>query len=87
MYRGQGPDWHTPLTEDEVKTLLVGDKRLASIQTEIEGEGQRLPQQLAGRVTELKERYVKPLVLLEEQVDALSAKVNAYLVKLGIVWT
>ena len=45
------------LTEAEIKTLAVEDKWFASIRGAIEGEVQRLTQQLAGRVKELEERY------------------------------
>ena len=56
--------------------LVVEDKWFASIRAEIEGEEQRLTQQLAGRVKELEDRYAKPLPMLEEEVAALSEKVD-----------
>ena len=75
---------YVTLTEDEIKTLVVEDKWFASIRAEIEGEEQRLTQQLAGRVRELEDRYAKPLPMLEKEVDALSEKVSDHLKKMGL---
>ena len=75
---------YATLTKDETKTLVVEDKWFASIRTEIEGEEQRLAQQLAGRVMELEDRYTKPLPMLEEEVAALSEKVDGHLKKMGL---
>ena len=75
---------YVTLTEDEIKTLVVEDKWFASIRAEIEGEEQRLTQQLAGRVRELEDRYAKPLPMLEKEVDALSEKVSGHLKKMGL---
>ena len=72
------------LTEAEIKTLVVEDKWFASIQAAIEGEVQRLTQQLAGRVQELEERYAHPLPELEREVKALTAKVEGHLKKMGL---
>jgi type I restriction enzyme M protein len=74
------------LTEDEIKTLAVEDKWLASIEAAIEGEVQRLTQQLAGRVKELEERYAETLPVLEQDVDDVSNKVEEHLKKMGLVW-
>ena len=75
---------YATLTEDEIKTLVVEDKWFASIRAEIKGEEQRLTQQLAGRVKELEDRYAKPLPMLEEEVAALSEKVDGHLKKMGL---
>jgi type I restriction enzyme M protein len=74
------------LTEAEIKTLVVEDKWLASLRAAIDGEVQRVTQQLAGRVKELEERYAQPLPALEREVEAFSAKVEAHLKKMGLVW-
>ena len=75
---------YATLTKDEIKMLVVEDKWFASIRAEIEGEEQRLTQQLAGRVKELEDRYAKPLPMLEEEVAALSEKVDGHLKKMGL---
>ena len=77
---------YATLTENEIKTLVIEDKWFASIQAEIEGEEQRLTQQLAGRVKELEERYAKSLPMLEDEVATLSEKVDGHLKKMGLNW-
>lgn len=74
------------LTEAEIKALVVEDKWLASLCTVIEGEVQRLTQQLAERVRELDERYAQALPALEREVEAFSAKVEGHLNRMGLVW-
>ena len=75
---------YTTLAEDEIKTLVVEDKWFASIHDEIEGEVQRVTQELAGRVKELEDRYAKPLPMLEEEVAALSERVDRHLRKMRL---
>ena len=77
---------YATLTEAEIKMLVVEDKWLAGIRTEIEGEVQRLTQQLAGRVKVLEERYARPLPKLEREVEEFGEKVEGHLKKMGIVW-
>jgi type I restriction enzyme M protein len=49
---------HYPkLTEDEIKSLVVDDKWLAAIEAAVQGEMDRVSQQLTRRVKELAERY------------------------------
>ena len=52
---------YATLTDNQIKILVVEDKWFTSIRLAIEGEVQRLTQQLAGRVKVLKERYERPL--------------------------
>ncbi len=77
---------YAKLTEVEIKTLVVDDKWFISIKTAIEGEVQRLTQQLATRVKELEERYAQPLPQLELEVKTFGAKVEAHLKKMGLAW-
>ncbi len=77
---------YAKLTEAEIKTLVVEDKWFASLRAGVDGEVQRLTQQLAGRVKELEERYAQPLPELEEEVEAFSQKVEGHLKKMGLVW-
>src|SRR5579883_3508154 len=74
------------LSEDEVKTLVVDDKWLATLAFDIQSELNRISQNLAGRIKELAERYARPLPKLSEDVEVLSKKVNAHLEKMGVVW-
>ena len=75
------------LTEDEIKTLVVDDKWLATLGAAVQGELGRVSQTLTGRVRELAERYATPLPKLEEEVAALAARVEGHLRKMGAVWT
>ena len=77
---------YATLTEDEIKALVVEGKWIASVQSAIEGEVQRLTQALTARVQELEERYAQPLPELTSEVDKFSAKVEAHLQKMGVDW-
>jgi len=74
------------LSVDEIKTLIVEDKWLATLRSRIEAEIERITQQLANRVKELEERYAEPLPELTAQVDALSEKVAGHLKVMGLEW-
>ena len=74
---------YASLTETEIKTLVVEDKWFTSIWTAVEGEVQRMTQQLAGRVKELEERYAQPLPVLEREVEVFSERVEDHLRKMG----
>ena len=75
---------YAALTEAEVKTLAVEDKWFADIRIAIEGEVQRLTQQLAGRVKELEARYARPLPELEREAESFGAKVEGHLKRMGL---
>ncbi len=74
------------LTEAEIKILVVKDKWFTGIQGVIEGEVERLTQQLTGRVNELEERYAQALPELDCKVQAFAMKVAAHLRMMGIDW-
>ncbi len=75
---------YATLTETEIKTLVVEDKWFENIQAAIEGEVQRLTQQLARRVKELEERYARPLPELERDVQTFGDKVAGHLKRMGV---
>ena len=79
-------DRYAALTEAKIKTLVVEDKWLTSIQAAIENEVLRLTQQLAGRVRELEERYAQPLPELDGVVEEFSAKIDKHMRDMGIEW-
>jgi len=74
------------LSEDEIKTLVVDDKWLATLSAAVQTELDRISQALTGRIKELAERYVMPLPALTEEVEALSDKVGTHLKRMGFVW-
>ena len=76
---------HYPtLSEAEIKTLIVEDKWLASLQANIQAEIERVTQQLANRVKELEERYSEPLPGIEASVETLSQRVYRHLAAMGL---
>ncbi|CAA6689990.1 MULTISPECIES: type I restriction-modification system subunit M [unclassified Lentimonas] len=78
-------DKYPQLSEDEIKTLVVDDKWLATLDTAIHGELDRISQTLTQRVKALAERYSAPLPKMTERVSDLETKVNAHLKKMGFV--
>jgi len=74
------------LDDAEIKTLLVEDKWEASLRAALEGEIERVTQQLATRVKELEERYSSSLPQLTNSVKALEAKVATHLKAMGLEW-
>jgi len=77
---------YAKLTEDEIKVLVVDDKWMATLAAEVQTELDRVSQALTGRIKELAERYKSPLPKLTEDVDALSARVDEHLKKMGFSW-
>jgi type I restriction enzyme M protein len=78
-----GSDKYPKLTEADIQTLVVGDKWLATIAAAVQGELDRVSQTLTGRIRQLAETYATPLPQLVEEVEALAAKVNGHLKKIG----
>ena len=74
------------LTEDEIKTLVVDDKWLATLAAAVQGELDRVSQTLTGRIRELAERYATPLPQLTDEVATLATRVDGHLKKMGAVW-
>jgi type I restriction enzyme M protein len=75
------------LSIEDVKSLIVQDKWLATLQASIIAEIERVTQQMANRVKELEERYSAPLPTLTKSVDSLSDKVAGHLKTMGLEWT
>ncbi|MAD76706.1 MAG: type I restriction endonuclease subunit M [Rheinheimera sp.] len=71
---------------NEIKTLIVDDKWLATLQANIVSEIERVTQQMANRVKQLEERYSTPLPTLSKSVDDLSDKVAGHLKAMGLEW-
>jgi type I restriction enzyme M protein len=77
---------YTELTEEEIKTLVVDDKWLATLANAVQGELDRVSQTLTGRIRQLAERYATPLPQLVDEVAVLSARVDEHMKKMGVVW-
>ncbi|OPY88318.1 MAG: Type I restriction enzyme EcoKI M protein [Smithella sp. PtaU1.Bin162] len=74
------------LTEAEIKTLVVDDKWIATIEKDVKAEMERISQRLTGRIKELVERYEKPLPKLASDTKKLMDKVDNHLKKMGYKW-
>ena len=74
------------LTEDEIKSLVVDDKWLATLAAAVQGELDRVSQTLTGRIRQLAERYATPMPQLTVEVATLATRVDEHLKKMGAVW-
>jgi type I restriction enzyme M protein len=78
---------HYPtLSEAGIKTLVVDDKWVETVDTAIHGEVDRVSQALAVRVIDLGARYDIPIPQLLSALTELEAKVNRHLHKMGFSW-
>jgi len=79
-------DKYPQLSVDEIKTLVVDDKWLATLGMAVQGELDRVSQTLTTRIRQLAERYDTPLPKLVDEVTDLSARVDEHLKRMGAVW-
>jgi type I restriction enzyme M protein len=77
---------YATLTPAEVQQLVVDDKWLADLQRSLTTELDGISQRLAGRITELAERYASTLPALDREVETLGAKVEAHLKHMELQW-
>ena len=77
---------YSKLTADEIKTLVVDEKWLATLDAAVRDELDRVSQSLTERVGQLAERYMTPLPHLTNDVSKLTKRVEAHLKKMGAVW-
>jgi type I restriction enzyme M protein len=77
---------YAKFSEDEIKTLVVDDKWLATLAAAVQGELDRVSQTLTGRIRQLAERYATPLPQLTDEVATLSSRVEEHLKRMGAVW-
>jgi type I restriction enzyme M protein len=74
---------YSRLSGKEIKTLVVDDKWLATLNAAIHGEMERISRALTQRVKDLAERYETPMPLMTNRVAELEAKVNCHLERMG----
>lgn len=74
------------LTTEEIKILVVDDKWMTTIETNIKAEIDRISQRLSQRIKELAERYETPMPQMAITVTDLEIRVNTHLQKMGFVW-
>ena len=78
---------YAELMEAEIKDLVIDDKWLTKIYSDIKSELDRISQQLTNRIKELAERYDNALPCLDENVKTLENKVAEHLMKMGFEWS
>jgi len=74
------------LIEDQIKTLVVDDKWMATIDKDIHTEMDRISQRLTQRIKELAERYETPLPQQTAEVSKMEKRVSTHLEKMGFAW-
>ena len=68
------------------RRFVVEHKWLASVQAAIDGEVQRVTQDLARRVEEMEQRYYFTLPRLTQEAEAFRIRVEAHLLTMGVSW-
>ena len=76
----------TKLSQEEIKSLLVEDKWLARLQTELIDSIDLISHRFSSRLQDLAERYAEPLPQIEKEVAELGKKVEEHLKKMGFSW-
>ena len=74
---------YAQLPETEIKRLVIEKKWFASLGLRLEGEMQRICQQLTSKVSALAERYTQTLPEIDTEIAELEAKVAGHLKLMG----
>lgn len=77
---------YSTLNDEEIKTLVVDDKWICTLEMGVHAEMQRISQRLTQRIKELSDRYEMPMQALSDKVYELEEKVNVHLAKMGFTW-
>ena len=79
-------DKYSELSIDEIKTIVVDDKWMATLDRMVHEDMERISQRLANRIKELAERYEYTLPQLMETASEYEEKVAAHLRKMDYAW-
>jgi type I restriction enzyme M protein len=74
------------LQVDDIKTLVVDDKWMQTIETSVKSEVTQISQHLSNRIKELSECYESPLPIIVKEVEEMESKMSVHLQKMGFVW-
>ena len=74
---------YAALSEEDIKRLVIEKKWFASLGSRLDGEMQRISQQLTSKVSALAERYTQTLSEIDTEIADLEAKVAAHLKQMG----
>lgn len=73
---------YSDLSIEEIKTIVVDDKWMQTLEEALTWELDKVSQTLTGRITELEERYKNTLGELTNQVETFESKVTDHLKKM-----
>ncbi len=79
-------DKYGELSEADVKSLVVDDKWMTSVEGDIVTELSDVSQSLSSRLGELAERYAQTMPELREDAALLFKKVEGHLAHMGFTW-
>ena len=74
---------YADLSEEDIKRLVIEKKWFASLGSRLDGEMQRISQQLTSKVSALAERYAQTLPEIDAEIADLEAKVATHLKQMG----
>ena len=74
---------YADMSEDDIKRLVIEKKWFASLGSRLDGEMQRISQQLTSKVSALAERYAQTLSEIDTEIADLEAKVASHLKQMG----
>lgn len=77
---------YATLDHEAIVSLVVDDKWLTRLATDVQSELDRVTQALTGRIRTLADRYAKPLPDLELEIQDLAARVDEHLRNMGVAW-
>ena len=75
---------YSNLTEEEIRTLVVGDKWMTSMDSGIRQQVEHLAGELVNRLRELETRYAETLPELSANVERLARRVKRHLEDVGV---
>ena len=74
---------YADFTEDEIKRLVIEKKWFAVLSTRLDGEMERIVQELTTKAIALAERYAETLPQIDLALADLEAKVAGHLKQMG----
>ena len=74
---------YAALSEEDIKRLVIEKKWFASLGSRLNGEMQRISQQLTSKVSALAERYAQTLPEIDTEIAELEAKVAGHFKLMG----
>lgn len=74
---------YAALSEEDIKRLVIEKKWFASLSARLDGEMQRISQQLTSKVSALAERYAQTLHEIDAEISDLETKVAEHLKMMG----